>query len=341
MYQFTTTERNNAKASEYETKSMLYLFGCRKDSKDIDVFIIDCFNDVSGADTGIKKLWDVQSKGVKSLYPRKIGEALITLFQNYISEIIFEHYILFIPKLKEMYLYDEDKKCFGIDNFKTEYVDKVKQGLGNEYKRRHQSEADEKELDKFLQTVEFVIADERKQEYVKNITSFRASVELEEEFYDALFDEIRDRQTILKTINVDGYQIMNAIEILQYGKVLWKRDIDALVVNRILGMDLFNPRLIPNAFIDEIAFFSADERKDIIQDCQSDIAKLLFDKNGRTIFWSFFGRLLTCIKDINLETPREIAEKIKKDNTAIPRTLNEMSVLYLISALKEGMTNDN
>lgn len=37
-------------ASEFETKSLLYLFGCRKDSKDIDVFIIDCFNDVSGAD---------------------------------------------------------------------------------------------------------------------------------------------------------------------------------------------------------------------------------------------------------------------------------------------------
>jgi len=85
MYQFTTTERNNAKASEYETKSMLYLFGCRKDSKEMDVFIIDCFNDVSGADKAVQRLWDVQSKGVKSLNPKKIGKALITLFQNFIS----------------------------------------------------------------------------------------------------------------------------------------------------------------------------------------------------------------------------------------------------------------
>ena len=43
MYQFTTTERNNEKASEYETKAMLYLFGCRQDSRDMDVFIIRLF----------------------------------------------------------------------------------------------------------------------------------------------------------------------------------------------------------------------------------------------------------------------------------------------------------
>ena len=107
MYQFTTTERNNEKASEYETKAMLYLFGCRQDSRDMDVFIIDCFNDVSGANRDVNRLWDVQSKGVKSLNPKKIGEALVTLFQNYCSDIEFEHYILFIPKLKEMYLNDE------------------------------------------------------------------------------------------------------------------------------------------------------------------------------------------------------------------------------------------
>lgn len=57
MYQFTTTEQCQ---SEYETKSMLDLFGYRNDSRDIDVFIIDCFNDVSGADSRVQRLWDVQ-----------------------------------------------------------------------------------------------------------------------------------------------------------------------------------------------------------------------------------------------------------------------------------------
>lgn len=341
MYQFTTTERNNAKASEYETKSMLYLFGCRQDSKEMDVFIIDCFNDVSGADCDVQRLWDVQSKGVKNLNPRKIGNALITLFQNYISDIEFEHYILFIPKLKEMYLNDESKKYFQIDNFKNQYVDKLRQGLRDEYERRNHVAPKEKNLEDFLQTVEFVFAEENNQEYIKRITSFRSSIKLEEAFYDAIFDEIRNQQTILKIKNIDGYQIMSAEEVLQYEKVLWKKDIDALVINRILGMNLFNSRHVPNSFIDEIAFLDVEERKDIIQECQSDIAKLLFDKNGRYIFWRFFGKLLSYTNAIKLEKPRKIAENMKIDKINIPRTLNEKSVVYLISALKEGLTDDN
>ena len=328
MYQFKTTERNNEKASEYETKAMLYLFGCRQDSTDMDVFIIDCFNDVSGANRDIKRLWDVQSKGVKSLNPKKIGEALVTLFQNYISDIEFEHYILFMPKLKEMYLNDEDKRYFQIDNFKLQYIDKIRQGL-------------KKELEHFLQMVEFVIAEEQKQEYIKRITSFRASLRLEAAFYDAVFEDIRKQQTILKIKNIDGYQIMNAAEVLQYEKLLWKKEIDALVINRILGMDIFNSKHVPNSFIDEIAILDIEERKDVIQECQSDIAKLLFDKNGRHTFWRFFGRLLSYANAIRLESPREIAEQMRRDNVMIPRTLGEKSVVYLIAALKEGLMDDN
>jgi hypothetical protein len=341
MYQFTTTERNNEKASEYETKAMLYLFGCRQDSRDMDVFLIDCFNDVSGANRDVNRLWDVQSKGVKSLNPKKIGEALVTLFQNYCSDIEFEHYILFMPKLKEMFLNDEARTYFQIDNFKLQYIDKIKQGLKSEYERRNSLEPQETDLDNFLQMVEFVIAEEQKQGYIRRITSFRSSLRLEEAFYDALFEDIRNQQTILKTKNIDGYQIMNAAEVLQYEKLLWKKEIDELVVNRILGMDLFNSRQVPNSFIDEIALLDAEDRKDVIQECQSDIARLLFDKNGRHIFWRFFGRLLSYADAIRVESPREMEEQIRRDNVVIPRILSQKSVVYLISALKEGLNDDN
>lgn len=341
MYQFTTTERNNEKASEYETKAMLYLFGCRQDSRDMDVFIIDCFNDVSGASRDVNRLWDVQSKGVRSLNPKKIGESLITLFQNYISDIEFEHYILFMPKLKEMYLDDENRTYFQINNFKLQYKAKIKQGLKSEYARRNSSEPQQTDLDYFLQIVEFVIAEEQKLEYIKRITSFKSSLKLEDAFYDALFDDISNHHTILKTKNIDGYQIMNAAEVLQYEKLLWKKEIDALVVNRILGMDLFNPRQVPNSFIDEIAKLDVEDRKEIIQECQSDIAKLLFDKNGRHIFWRFFNRLLSYDDAIRVENPREISERMRRDNIVIPRTLSQISVVYLISALKEGLNDDN
>lgn len=48
MYKFKTTEQTNDKATEFETKSLLYLLTKIKGCSGISLFIIDCFNDVTG-----------------------------------------------------------------------------------------------------------------------------------------------------------------------------------------------------------------------------------------------------------------------------------------------------
>lgn len=48
MYKFKTSEQNNDKATEFETKSLLYLLTKIKGHSGISLFIIDCFNDVTG-----------------------------------------------------------------------------------------------------------------------------------------------------------------------------------------------------------------------------------------------------------------------------------------------------
>ena len=48
MYKFKTSERNNDKATEFETKSHLYLLTKVRGHRSVDLFIIDCFNDVTG-----------------------------------------------------------------------------------------------------------------------------------------------------------------------------------------------------------------------------------------------------------------------------------------------------
>ena len=85
----------NEKATEFETKSLLYLLSMREDSREINTFIIDCFKDVTDETEICDKLWDVQTKGIKTLKPLTIGESLITLFENYLSLINFDFYILF------------------------------------------------------------------------------------------------------------------------------------------------------------------------------------------------------------------------------------------------------
>lgn len=96
MYRIKTSERNNDKATEYETKSLLYLLTKIKGHRSIDLFIIDCLNDVTGVAEGYKDSWDIQSKNVTSLTPRQVGIALYTLFANYVSDLSFGQYEWFL-----------------------------------------------------------------------------------------------------------------------------------------------------------------------------------------------------------------------------------------------------
>lgn len=157
MYIFENTEQNNAKANDYETKALLYLLSYRKDSDQIETFAIDCFNDVTGCNEKYTRLWDIQSKNVKSLNPKTIGKSLITLYFNFEHSFPFKYFILFIPKLKIGYLENENAKTFNFGNFQKSYKSKIIVGLSEEYKRRKNKEINDKFLSRFLAKIIFVM----------------------------------------------------------------------------------------------------------------------------------------------------------------------------------------
>jgi hypothetical protein len=339
MYQFCTTEKNNAKANEYETKSMLYLLSYRKDSNKIDAFLIDCFNDVTGASSDVTKLWDVQSKNVKSLNPTKIGTALITLFQNYTSSIDFEHYILFMPKLTEMYLIDESLVVYSFSNFTSKHQLKIIDGLEKEYLRRNGFSANRSSINGFFREVTFVNAKDDKVEYIKNIVKFKNIITIDDTFFTAIFNEIMDKQTKLKNIDIEGKQVNCAKEALAFEKVIHRNEIDILIINRFVGVDLFSNRMIPNLFFDEVKNCDSEQRKDIIEDCNASISKVIFNKNNKKIFWGFFEETIFIVKNHKKKSPREIYNELKNKKVRFPVSLDEISAIYLISILKEGLDN--
>lgn len=340
MYKFCTTERNNAKANEYETKSMLYLLSYRKDSNEIDTFLIDCFNDVTGASNDIAKLWDIQSKNVKSLNPTKIGIALVTLFQNHISSIDFEHYILFIPKLTEMYLVDETLPVYSYCNFIVKYRLKIIDGLKKEYLRRNGVHAKQNSINEFLEKVTFVNAKEDKIEYIKDIVKFRNLITIDDTFFIEIFNEIMNKQTKLKNINIEGKQVSCAKETLAFEKFIHRNEIDILIINRFVGVDLFSNRMIPNLFFEEVKDYDSEQRKNIIEDCNASISKVIFNKNNKKTFWNFFEEAIFLVKSNDKYSPRDIYDELKSSKIRFPVSLDEISSIYLISILKEGLDND-
>lgn len=345
MYRFLYTERTNEKASEFETKSLLYLMSMRKDSSEINYFLIDCFNDVTGMNASCNKLWDIQSKGIKTLTPRKIGESLITLFENFLSDIDFSFYLLFFPRVDNRYLLHSEIQVFGTTNFKKEYIPKIIEGLQKEYIRRHELLTQDimEQIQSFIQIVNFVIADEDKCNYIKRLVKFRKEIEKDDEFFNSIFNEIRDKQSALKNTSIHKKEIKEIKDVLNFNKHIKKSELEMLLINRIIGNDIFKVDGIPISFYDELKSLNVDEEmaRDIIQECNSNISLMLFNNNNKKNFWEFFEIIYYLIRKYPKSTLNDIYIKIPIEKIKKIRVLNETSVKLFISLLKEGFINEN
>lgn len=133
-YTVKSSEKTVKSGAEGETKALLYLMNLRADSDEIHYFVVDFFNDLTGMARYADKLWDIQSKAEKNLSPNKVGQALVTLYKNYISSIEFKYYILFVGGVSNSLRIDSSKTEFGIENIKERSLKKVRTGLINEAK---------------------------------------------------------------------------------------------------------------------------------------------------------------------------------------------------------------
>ena len=70
---------------------------------------------------------------MKNSSPKSIGKEFVTLFKNYISEIAFDAYILFLGGVTSSFRIDDSKTSFGIENIKD---NALKKGLIEECKEK-------------------------------------------------------------------------------------------------------------------------------------------------------------------------------------------------------------
>lgn len=345
MYRIKTSERNNDKATEYETKSLLYLLTKIKGHRTIDLFIIDCFNDVTGVAEDYKDSWDIQSKNVASLTPRKVGIALYTLFSNYVSDLSFGHYILFLPPLKDSYVNDVTAEVFQIDNFVTGKTKDVKSGLEGEIERRNDADvntsANLAKIDTFLSEVIFITDRYNKSEYIKSIIKFKNLSNLKDEFLIRIFEEIRAKQAVKKISNVDGVEVSSIQEATALGKNITRKEIELLVVNRVIGNDLFSKNGVPLYFVREISTMDEEDVADLIQECQSQIGKTLFNKNNKKAFWYLLEEIISVIEIDKKQGIRSILSQISTKAKGRVFTMDENALLYLIALVKEGLEHED
>lgn len=316
-YTFTNTERNNLKASVFETKSLLYLAANGRKYRDITVLTVDCFNDVAGmSDT--ESIWDVQAKGEKNLTPRKIGSYLITLYKNYNSTFspFFQEFIFFMPQLNERYLKDPSLSSYEIGNFKKEQIDKVLEGL----KVTAELE-EENDISEFLEKVLFVEDRTTESDYIKGIMQFQSSKLDDVNFYSAIFKEIRDKQTALKNSDIENRQITRPSDVLELERHFTSQDLQVFVLNRLVGGDVFSNRSpMPRSYGIFIRSLDEDDIEDHIFEQNAALSRAFFDKNNQRHFWQLFAKIF---KELAKDPKRKVSEIVTRiDERLIARTEN-------------------
>ena len=87
----------------------------------IELFAVDCFNDVTGMDNPCFVLHDAQSKAEKNISPAKLGRYLVTLLENHLSEFsqFFDSLTLFVGGVSKTVLQNPELVEFGFHDIEA------------------------------------------------------------------------------------------------------------------------------------------------------------------------------------------------------------------------------
>lgn len=339
-YVVQSSEKVRGIGAEYETKALLYLMNGREDSQEIYCFAIDFYNDVTGMNQLADKAWDLQSKGTKSGGAKEIGRELVTLFKNFMSSIDFDYLILFLATVPKTFRIDNNLNTFDITNVKEKALKSVKQGVFDEGKDRDYIEDEwltEENVNQFLQKVTFVIDDKSKAEYIKNIISVNPKYIPKDDVLDGIFNTIRDAQAAKKNNDsVEGEMVDKLGDVWAYDRVLYAKEIRMMVLNTFINRDIMHNG-IPVYFIPIISHYDGVRKKDIVEDCQLQISRALFDKANADDFWALFGLIFEKVVDNGKIETNGIYDLISSERAVKDSRLDLMSIKYLISVMKEAL----
>ena len=343
-YTVRSSERTRSSGAEYETKALLYLMNFRSDSNEIHYFVVDFFNDLTGMDRFAESLWDVQSKGAKNNSPAAIGKELVTLFKNYLSDIDFKEYILFLGGVSSTVRVDDTLDIFDWSNVNISALSKLKEGLKKEAKEKtyiNDYDITDSNIDDFLKKVTFVIDNKPPNEYVKAIIKDHPNIIPEDKVLTTIFNEIRNAQYELKNNVVEGIVIQTTDEVLQHCRHLTNSEIRLLTLNRIINRNPVEKNSIPPSFLPIYSSWVPEKQREMLDECVQTLCKALFNKNAASEFWNLFENIYSLIVTNPNCAVQEIYQLLDTQIRNASPDFDAISLKYFISVVKDGIQNDH
>lgn len=192
-------------------------------------------------------------------------------------------------------------------------------------------------IEKFISHVTFIIDEKKSTDYVRSIIKMHPHLMPEDIILEAIFNEIRDKQSSKKNINnVEGITIETTEDALDYCRHLTNNEIRLLTLQRILNWSILE-KGIPEAFLEIYNRFPAEQRKDKLNECQANCCRALFNNNCADGFWTFFEKIYTLIIQHPQDSVTEIYRNIEDEILDGCPDLDVHSFKYFISIVKEGI----
>lgn len=338
-YTVRSSEKLRKSGADGETKALLYLMNFRADSDEIHYFVVDFFNDLTGMDRYSEKLWDVQSKAKKDSSPREIGKELVTLYKNYISDLDFAYYILFLGGCTNTLRKDPSLTTFGTENIKPEALVNIIVGLKEEaFEKTYIDNAKitDELLFAFLEQVTFVVDDKKPCDYVREIIKNHAAIIPNDTVLQAIFNEIRNKQSEKKNTVVEGVTINASAEALNYCRHLTNNEIRLLTLHRIINQNPVSST-VPQSFIPIYITWPPENQKDMFDECKQSMCRALFNKNLAEAFWNLFENIYSEICANPSLSVEEIYRRLDADKRRAETDFDVLSLKFFIAVVKDGI----
>lgn len=343
-YIIRSSEQNAARGNDMETRALLHLLSSESEYGEINGFAIDFFNDVTGVDRMAYKLFDIQSKAAKS-GAKEIGAELVTLFKNHVSDFsdYFVAEILFLGDVRDNVFDGEKLSQFHFSDLCPKAQQDVKESLKNEcFNKKYIDDEDitEEAIDSFLEKVTFVVSEASVEEYVAPLVRSAKAIVPTSDDLRAIFNEIRKAQVGIKTRSkVEGLEIEHPYEAYDYGRVLFKSDIELLVINRLINKNPLEAG-IPTCFVpiyNKLMQNAPEEAEERIEDCQDALARQMFAASEATAFWALLNEIVTLIDNNPKANVEEIFRELSPETLSNCKFLDVLSAQYFIAIVKDGL----
>ncbi len=189
----------------------------------------------------------------------------------------------------------------------------------------------------FLERILFVIDDKDESEYVRKIIKLSDDIIPNEETLQSIFNEIRDVQSSKKNIGVvEGKILKTPEEAIGFGRHLSVDEIKLLVLNRVLNKSVVGSSL-PKSFVPVFNMYPPEKRDSLLEDCELDFSKALFDSTSQDNYWKMFETVYKIIILNPSDDVEAIFNKLDNDLKSKCRHFNVLSLKYFIAKIKDGI----